>query len=171
MNIQDLGAIGEIVGAFAVLATLIYLTVQVRQSNRNDRATARQTIVSNYMNRSYHVCESPKTLQLLRDAHSSYDDLDVPDKHAFDLFMQFWWGNLYQALLLRSDKLLDDESFNMISNAFVASIASPGGREYWREAKKNPSIPPSLVSYLDGRLASPEGLPTSWAASHDHWSS
>ena len=31
-SIQDLGAIGEFVGAFAVVVTLIYLTLQVRQS-------------------------------------------------------------------------------------------------------------------------------------------
>lgn len=33
MNIQDYGAIGEIVGGVAVIATLIYLSVQMRQAN------------------------------------------------------------------------------------------------------------------------------------------
>ena len=32
MGIMELGALGEFVGAFAVVATLIYLTVQVRHS-------------------------------------------------------------------------------------------------------------------------------------------
>ena len=32
MSILELGALGEFVGALAVVATLIYLTIQVRQS-------------------------------------------------------------------------------------------------------------------------------------------
>ena len=36
-TIQDLGAIGEFVGAFAVVVTLIYLTLQVRQSTAQAR--------------------------------------------------------------------------------------------------------------------------------------
>ena len=32
LTIQDLGALGELLGAIAVLATLIYLTLQTRQN-------------------------------------------------------------------------------------------------------------------------------------------
>jgi len=35
MNIQDLGSLGELVAAFATIATLLYLAVQIRQNNRN----------------------------------------------------------------------------------------------------------------------------------------
>ena len=34
MNWEAIGAIGEIIGAIAVLATLLYLAQQIRQSNR-----------------------------------------------------------------------------------------------------------------------------------------
>ncbi len=34
MTIQDYGSIGEIVGAIATVATLLYLAVQIRQNNR-----------------------------------------------------------------------------------------------------------------------------------------
>ncbi len=40
MTIQDLGSIGEVVGAIATVASLIYLAVQVRASNRLARAEA-----------------------------------------------------------------------------------------------------------------------------------
>jgi len=38
MTIQELGALGEFVGSIAVLITLIYLSVQVRQNTRHARA-------------------------------------------------------------------------------------------------------------------------------------
>ena len=39
MNIQDWGAIGELVGSIAIFATLVYLAVQTRL-NRNALATS-----------------------------------------------------------------------------------------------------------------------------------
>ena len=170
MSIADLGSLGEFVGAFAVLATLVYLSVQIRQSNRNAMATARQTVLSNYIDKSFDTSANPTLQAILRNALTSYDQLDAPDKMAYDLWAQFWWGNLYQALLLREDGLLDDVSFGMISNGFVGMVISPGGQEYWREAKKNPSIPDVLVSYVDTCRERPDSLPTSWG-DHAHWRS
>ena len=40
MDIMELGAIGELVGGVAVIATLIYLAIQVRQSNNLARGAA-----------------------------------------------------------------------------------------------------------------------------------
>ena len=40
MTIQDLGSVGEFVAAVATVATLIYLAVQIRASNRLARAEA-----------------------------------------------------------------------------------------------------------------------------------
>ncbi len=37
MNIRELGAIGGLVGGVAVIATLVYLAVQVRQNTQSNR--------------------------------------------------------------------------------------------------------------------------------------
>ena len=42
MNILELGAIGELVGGVAVMVTLIYLAVQVRQNTKIVRASSMQ---------------------------------------------------------------------------------------------------------------------------------
>ena len=39
MSIMELGALGEFLGVFALVATLIYLSIQVRQA-RNESANA-----------------------------------------------------------------------------------------------------------------------------------
>ena len=51
MTIQDLGALGELIGSVAVLATLIYLTLQTRQNTmaitaQVDAARARKALQS-----------------------------------------------------------------------------------------------------------------------------
>jgi len=44
MNWDAIGAVGEIVGAIAVLATLIYLAIQIRQSSDTQRAQTHQQL-------------------------------------------------------------------------------------------------------------------------------
>jgi len=46
MNWEALGAIGEIVGAVAVVVTLVYLAVQIRQNTRSAKVCSNQLIDS-----------------------------------------------------------------------------------------------------------------------------
>ena len=46
MNWEAIGAIGELLGALGVLATLIYVGVQVRQNTRMMKATIRQGLAT-----------------------------------------------------------------------------------------------------------------------------
>jgi hypothetical protein len=57
MNWDAIGAIGEIVGAIAVLATLIYLAIQIRQNSAIQRAQTHQQLALERVNRcaaDYH---------------------------------------------------------------------------------------------------------------------
>ena len=53
MNWDAIGAIGEVLGAIAVIFTLIYLAVQIRQNSASTRAQIRQSLAEaqiEYMN-------------------------------------------------------------------------------------------------------------------------
>jgi hypothetical protein len=40
MNIMELGALGEFVGSIGVIATLVYLAIQIRQNSRTLQSTS-----------------------------------------------------------------------------------------------------------------------------------
>ena len=48
MTIQDLGSIGEFVGAVAVVLSLLYLAIQVRQNTRSVRASTFQGVIDGW---------------------------------------------------------------------------------------------------------------------------
>ena len=50
MNLDDLGNIGDFLGAIAVLVTLVYLAIQVRQSSATTRAQTRQSLADSQIN-------------------------------------------------------------------------------------------------------------------------
>ena len=58
MSIQEWGAIGELVGGAAVLVTLVYLALQVRQTQHFMRAQAYQDRLVSIMDLSMRVAES-----------------------------------------------------------------------------------------------------------------
>ena len=60
MTIQDWGAIGELVGAFAVLATLIYLSLQIKQSSKTQRAQTHQQMSSDRATNLRLIIENPE---------------------------------------------------------------------------------------------------------------
>ena len=49
MNIQDLGSIGELVAALATIATLLYLSLQIRQTNRISRSVVVSELQQKYI--------------------------------------------------------------------------------------------------------------------------
>ena len=44
MTLQDLGNIGEFVGAIGVIASLVYLAIQIRQNTRTLRAATYESL-------------------------------------------------------------------------------------------------------------------------------
>ena len=50
MTLSDLGNLGDFPGVFAVLVTLVYLAIQVRQNPATSRVQTRQTLAYSQIN-------------------------------------------------------------------------------------------------------------------------
>jgi len=72
---QLLGNFGEFVGAIAVVATLAYLAVQIRQSNKLENAESIRTTTQNYVNAILQV-DPP----VFRKAMVDFDGLTGDDQ-------------------------------------------------------------------------------------------
>jgi hypothetical protein len=58
MNWEAIGAIGEVVGGVAVIATLIYLALQIRQTNIINASSVRQSVYEYTTRQMLHGTES-----------------------------------------------------------------------------------------------------------------
>ncbi|MEJ2088268.1 MAG: hypothetical protein P8Y69_07305, partial [Gammaproteobacteria bacterium] len=66
MSINELGALGELIGAIAVVATLAYLTLQLRQSNINNRANAIHQVWSGFQDLMTCFRSNPELCNVIR---------------------------------------------------------------------------------------------------------
>ncbi len=90
MSIVDLGALGEFVGAIAVVATLIYLTIQVRQSKeamkenaRLARAAVCKQTFEIFAEHRRHIIENADVARIWREGLAGRD-LDENDRTRFE---------------------------------------------------------------------------------------
>ena len=58
MNWEAIGAVGELVGGVAVIATLIYLSLQIRQTNKINASSVRQSVYEYTARQMLHGTES-----------------------------------------------------------------------------------------------------------------
>jgi hypothetical protein len=77
MTIQDFGALGELVAAVAVVITLVYLTIQVRQGNNLVRAQTRQSMMEQTRAELYKLIDEPSILYCF-----SKEEALTPDEKA-----------------------------------------------------------------------------------------
>lgn len=69
MTIQDLGALGELIGSVAVLATLIYLTMQTRQNTRAIAAQVDAARINASLSINISLASSAEMLKAMVDRH------------------------------------------------------------------------------------------------------
>ena len=59
MNWDAIGAVGEVVGAAGVIASLIYLAVQIRQNTRSVEAATYQSVADSLADAAYRLVGAP----------------------------------------------------------------------------------------------------------------
>ena len=88
MTIQDMGAVGELIGGIAVIITLIYLAAQIRQNTKAVRSTALETSASRSMEISKLVAGNDELAPIVMAAFTGKDDLDEVER--FRLSFVYW---------------------------------------------------------------------------------
>ena len=94
MTILELGAVGELIGGVAVLATLIYLAMQIKQNTNVHASLIRQNFYDATQRLMLHAVESTEFNELFNRAWSTNDSLSSGEqtqiwRHMQAIFMGY----------------------------------------------------------------------------------
>jgi hypothetical protein len=92
MNWEALGAIGEIVGAVAVVVTLGYLAVQIRQNTRTLKLGSIQSVYEKYQDRFRMTAESESLARIMRTGIIRLNDLTEEEQVRFNALWGISWA-------------------------------------------------------------------------------
>src|SRR3984893_19196883 len=83
MNLNDLANIGQVIGAIAVVVSLFYVALQIRQTTNAVRSAAAQ-VVHEHFACWYHLLANDESLsQVVIDGLKDYGSLSEKDKARF----------------------------------------------------------------------------------------
>jgi len=149
MNWDAVGAIAELVGALAVVATLVYLATQIRQSNLSARVGFRLEMTRQYSDFVDGLLGNPDHFRVWL-AGLSGENLNPEQKRLFRMLMdKCYWYFSAQHHQYNVHSLTEDEWHQ--SRSLMKSIAKNHGAEQWWDRNKE-QYAPSFVEYMDTEI-------------------
>ena len=166
MSIQELANIGEFLGAIAVLATLIYLGVQTRQTRQIATCDANRNIVVDFQHLWSVLGESDEFANLVRRGVNDWSSLNKTEQlraHSFfiNLVVHFD-GALRQEYLPDMKDTVVAWEYNLLG-----LFQSSGGREWYNTCQY--LFSPPVRNRINSRLSQADSLPPSWTATLPWW--
>ena len=97
MNWEAIGAIGELVGATGVIATLGYLAVQIRQNSHAVKSATAQSLIAAINENLQTGVASPQAAKMIVLGQTDFQALSDDEKMQFVLFLLSWFRIMDQA--------------------------------------------------------------------------
>ena len=133
MNWDAIGAIGEVVGAVAVVISVVYLAVQIRTNTRSVKASAWQSTNAGSASLHQLLAADREMAELALRGAEDAAVLDTIDQFRLDSLLTLSF-NQYQTAFLQSRLLRLDEDLVDTQRRYVESmIANSGIRRWWSE--------------------------------------
>ena len=131
MNWEAVGAIGEIVGAIAVVLTLGYLAVQIRQNTRTVRSAAHQAWSSSTAELNMVLPSNREFARVYRTGSENPTRLEPEQRDQFNIFViQIF--NAYQSLFFQfRHGTIDEVHWQSNLKTIRRILSAPGARGCW----------------------------------------
>lgn len=152
MNWDAIGAVGEILGALAVFASLMYLAAQIRGQRKQARASAFQEIGIataagwSVLAQNRELSDAVWAAVARKDG---YLDLSESDKGIIRAQL-LSWIRLGESLYLQTQQeILDEEAMDKLGYGAV-TFKNPLVEDAWPDLRQ--LITPDYAEYLEGRF-------------------
>jgi hypothetical protein len=148
MSLSDLAAIGNLVGGIAVLASLAYLALQVRQNTRHTRALielGRATRVAEF---NLSMAQAPDTcVQAYLAGVDADPALTSEQEFRFYSFSRASFFDAQDSFRQHFDGLLGDDAYQGLMSIMRVRFASPGMRAAWKVQRE--TFTPQFRALMD----------------------
>ena len=136
MKLSEWAQIAEIIGGTAIIASLIFVGLQVRENTRitmltSDRALDQQNLALNLS-----VTDSNNFASILVRAELDRDDLEAAERARFDNYCFSRFGGYENVIANRTEGFIPDDEYNVWATHFKYRFDKPGYRQFWDEYRK-----------------------------------
>ena len=151
LTLDQWASLAEVVGAVGVIASLVYLAIQIRQNTTMVAANTFQAISSTSSNLVMSISESPDLVDAMMKAFNHPDDMSERDRFLMDVYLRALTRNFENYYYQNQHGFLDDELWTGYIAALMEVLNHEFGRNYW--ARNRHVFGSSYARYIDSRLA------------------
>lgn len=146
MNWDAIGAIGENIGAFAVVISVLYLALQIKQNTSQVRSSGYQAAAQTGNNFLEGLASNPEARRIFQIAQESYTELSDEDRSfAHTLIMQLFL--MYESLYYQyEDGVVDPDMWEGRRKLMFSFLSMRGISAWWSEW--SPILGEKFVTYV-----------------------
>lgn len=131
MNWDALSAVADVIGVLLVVVSLVYLAIQVRQSNQMALAESERELLENWANAVAGISADDRTTDIFLRGLDDFESLSNLEKTRFSVIMQRLINTYIAAVRMDAKSLVDSKEVNIFGDICLAMILTPGGRQWW----------------------------------------
>ena len=147
MSIIEWGILAEIVASICVVITLLFLTYQVRQGNREALITSTDSAIENYVKSLNSLQYPEQNAAIVRKGLNDYLALSPVEQAQLSALLLGMASTYLRVSDLYKAGLLPDEEFNATESNTARILKTPGGYAWWQMTKS--MYPPRSVERID----------------------
>ena len=144
MTLNELGSLGEFISGLAVVATLIYLALQIRHNTRAVRSSMHQDMVGSTARIAQSVSDSPDVGRIVLKADEDYDNLTKEEFIRFEAYAERVFGNFESVFYSYRNSMIEQDLWESWEASYLADISRNAMRRFWHEDR-----PMHLRDYMD----------------------
>ena len=148
MTIMELGAIGEFVGAIAVVVTLIYLAVQLRQNSKMVQMSMIQAAERGISDVVGEWSRDAETASLINRGRGSLEELSDDERARLRLLIRRMFLHMDSMHYAFKQGALPNEIWDRESVVMRAWINTDAGKAAWKQG----GFTESFQQYVDANL-------------------
>jgi hypothetical protein len=133
VNIQDWGAIGELLGAIATVATLVYLAIQIRGHNSLARRQALDNVLEKAAAWNSQFNANPELLDIYLDGKTDYQSFDEKKQLRYHAMMTPLFVLFEGGVEHAKDRAVKPELVEAMRAAIARELEPPGARAWWED--------------------------------------
>ena len=149
---DQIGNFAEVVGAIAVVVSLVYLAVQTRDNTRVMRSRATWDAQQSFVEVNETLGDGGFVSDLLYKTLIKPDQLSDKEKYLVQRFYRSWFQRMEAQFALYQSGILDEEVWNLRRGYAKAIFNNPIAKECWEAEKTNSMFTQGFISSIDSAV-------------------
>ena len=151
MSLQEFAELGAAMSGVGVIASVIYVSIQIRHNTRAVRASAFQQVVNSFAAISFDIAKDKSLVDLYLRAGRDFASLGEVERAQYSFMLLSFLRRAENVFFQTEIHLLHTEHWSGIRDSIKAIMATPGAQACWSEIKNR--LNPEFRAFIDELIA------------------